>query len=311
MIMEEIQQFDPESYGEEVGNVVVIVGAPRSGTTLLGKTLAQFSSVFYLDEATALWRVGNASLRTDVLDESHASPFVVSHIRQALCSKVAAAGKTILLEKTPANSLRPRYLKQVLPSAKYIHIVRDGREVIPSARKKWLHEIDNNRHLYGKKSHKLRHLRIQFRKARDIPRHELRYYMRDMLESALFFSGLRTRKIWGPRFLGIEQAVEEYEPIEVCAMQWQSCVQSIIRNKRYLGEQSVLELRYEDLCRDPERVIGRVVDFLDWSWTADLEAATARIRSNSNSNWVTELTEDERARVIDIIAATLTELGYH
>lgn len=61
------------------------------------------------------------------LTAQHASEPVKKQIREWFDNQ--AQGGNLVVEKNPRNSLRVSYVKKIFPEAKFIHIVRDGRDV--------------------------------------------------------------------------------------------------------------------------------------------------------------------------------------
>jgi hypothetical protein len=107
--------------------VVLLVGAPRSGTTLVGNLLAGVGDSVYLEEKNAIWRYRNARLGHDELAEAHATPAVRRYIRRRFFGELG--DRSILIEKTPANALRPMFVASVFPEAKIIFLRRSGNDV--------------------------------------------------------------------------------------------------------------------------------------------------------------------------------------
>lgn len=105
-----------------------IIGCARSGTSILGELIASHPQVKYVFEASQIWELGgmgeNESHR---LTAQAATPQVKAQIRAWFESQ--ASGANIVVEKNPRNSLRVPYVKEIFPEAKFIHIVRDGRDV--------------------------------------------------------------------------------------------------------------------------------------------------------------------------------------
>jgi glycosyltransferase involved in cell wall biosynthesis len=105
-----------------------IVGCARSGTSILGELIASNPNVKYIFEASNIWELGgmgeNESHR---LTAQHATKPVKRQIREWFEKQAGDAG--ILVEKSPRNSLRVPYVKEIFPEAKFISIVRDGRDV--------------------------------------------------------------------------------------------------------------------------------------------------------------------------------------
>lgn len=129
---------------------VFIVGAPRSGTSLLFRTLMQAPHAFSIGgESHALiegieplhprsrgWH-SNRLLAEDangeVADQLHARFLAAMKDRDGRPPKGAAR----LVEKTPKNSLRVPFLKAAFPNATFVYLYRDPAETLASMLEAW------------------------------------------------------------------------------------------------------------------------------------------------------------------------------
>jgi hypothetical protein len=137
---------------------IFIVGVPRSGTTLLRFMLDSHPNLAAGPECP--WIGGNygnivsfrdlhkaliCDERGPVLNFSGLSESVISSalgkaISDILGTYAAARGKKRWIEKTPNHITEIPFLIKLFPKSKYIHIVRDGRDVACSSfaeRKTW------------------------------------------------------------------------------------------------------------------------------------------------------------------------------
>ena len=99
---------------------IVIVGMPRSGTTLVSHLLGSLPEVHLEIEPHVLWKAGNFSYLAD--DEFDIKPDCTAWIRHKL---LAASEGRVLVEKSPVNSIRPQLVHAVLPDAKIVFVERD------------------------------------------------------------------------------------------------------------------------------------------------------------------------------------------
>lgn len=109
---------------------VFIVGAPRSGTTLLLQVLAaqpQFTRSF---EPFRIWQQVFGR-RPDDAFRGELPARQEMKLRTEFFAQLEPQ-RPVLLAKDPRDSLRVDVLKRVFPTARFIHIVRDGRDVIAS-----------------------------------------------------------------------------------------------------------------------------------------------------------------------------------
>jgi hypothetical protein len=117
---------------------VFVIGCGRSGTTLLGELLGLHPGAWYLYEPRQRWAA--VCRATDValafsrrgghafMDASFATPSA----RVRFSRVMSPPSGQMLVEKSPANALRIPFLDALAPDARFIHIVRDGDEVVRS-----------------------------------------------------------------------------------------------------------------------------------------------------------------------------------
>src|SRR5699024_6585477 len=55
-----------------------------------------------------------------------------------------ASNGGVLVEKTVSNALRPDFVERVLPGARYILLIRDGRDVVESSYRMWQAPADSS-----------------------------------------------------------------------------------------------------------------------------------------------------------------------
>ena len=94
------------------------------------------TDIAFLGEPSSIWRRGRSHLPHEMYATSAATPQAVSEIRSRFRAVAQETGGSRILEKTPANSLRLGFVLAAFPDARIVHIVRDGRDVAVSVRKK-------------------------------------------------------------------------------------------------------------------------------------------------------------------------------
>ncbi len=115
----------------EVLDIAFIVGVSRSGTSILGELVGAHPDVKYIFEAYVPWRIAGRGIGgSDRFTAEQATPSVRRFIRWWF--RWRKGGARIVIEKNPRNILRVPFLRAVFPEAKFIHIVRDGRDVVCS-----------------------------------------------------------------------------------------------------------------------------------------------------------------------------------
>jgi hypothetical protein len=137
---------------------IFIVSAPRSGSTALFDALAH---------SPELWSIGGESTgviegipalhpaergyASHRLTEDDASAAVARAVRCGFVAELRdhtgarflgrrPAGQVRLLEKTPENALRIRFLAALFPDATFVHLIRDARGAVASIAAAWSHD---------------------------------------------------------------------------------------------------------------------------------------------------------------------------
>lgn len=275
---------------------VIIIGAARSGTTLLGEILSSHPSFCYWLEPKYIWRYGNAGATDDVRTAEEASEDVRQYIRKRFRQYLTEQQGEVILEKTPSNCFRVPFIDKVFPEARYIHLVRDGRKVTLSAMQKWTSPPD--------KSAVFRRFKLQ-----DMPVSEIPYYglsfLRDIVGRAIMPS---RGFVWGPHFPGMKQYRKEHTLMQTCALQWAKSVQAAMEGLADVDKHRIIHIRYEDLVSQPLYEIERIMAFLELSDSKSLNRAIQKIKSQRAD--ITTVEIEQISSVTDILSDQLKVLGY-
>jgi len=124
--------------GEKINfKMVFVIGAGRSGTTLLAHMLSSIDGFLGLDEKRYIWSYGKPWARSDVRGEHDCNEKICGFIRDYFTKAVKRHGNDVthIVEKTPSNCFRVPFINKVFLDSKFIHIIRDGRDVALSANK--------------------------------------------------------------------------------------------------------------------------------------------------------------------------------
>lgn len=133
---------------------VFIIGAPRSGTTWLQAMIGSHPAVCTLDELklfdlfTGPWEkswkhlielqktAGGGRRGLSILwAENEFYDFLREFLERVYSSVLATKpDATIILDKTPGYSNYVEHINRLIPQAKFIHLIRDGRDVAASLR---------------------------------------------------------------------------------------------------------------------------------------------------------------------------------
>lgn len=275
---------------------VILIGAARSGTKILRDILAAGTGTATVPyDVNYIWRYGVRDVPHDLLDPSKLTERQAAFIRKALPGQAKAAPGDILIEKTVANTLRVPYVEAVLPGARYVHLIRDGRDVTESAMTQWQAPPD---------------WRALWVKLRGMPLANAGY--------AAWFAGnfvsgrLKGRgggRVWGPRYPGIDEDVAALPLHLVCARQWRACVEQARADLGAIPAERVFEIRYEDFIAGEAALAGLVSALRLPDPDAIVAAHRARVRPQAANRWPT-LPEQVRAEVEAELAETLASLEY-
>lgn len=275
---------------------VIVVGAGRSGTNLLRDLICSFDGydTWPCDEINYVWRHGNRACPTDELTAADARPEVVSYVRRAFERQQRRVKGATLVEKTCATSLRVAFAQAIFPDARFVYIVRDGRDVVASAMERWRANLN---------------VRYIAHKARFVPLSDLAYYAARYARTRIDRLRDPERRLgsWGPRFTGIEEALRTLTTAEVCALQWRRCVDASDRQlSTSVSPDDVHRLRYEDLVEAPDTEVQKLAGFL----AADVRPGMRKVSTTSVGRWRTALNDDAKREVASLIGDTLVAHGY-
>ncbi|WP_240031490.1 sulfotransferase [Guyparkeria sp. SCN-R1] len=279
---------------------VIIIGAPRSGTNMLRDVLADLEGVatWPCDEINYIWRHSNVREPTDEFPADLAAPRAADYIRKQFDWVSRRYGAHTVVEKTCANSLRVPFVDAVVPEAKYIFIYRDGLDVVGSAVKRWKAELD---------------IPYLARKARFVPLSDLPFYASRYLWNRVYRVISREERLafWGPQFKGLDEALANHSLPEVCALQWQRCVELSEAAFSRMPEGKVARVSYEAFVNKPETELRRIADELGLTFGPDaLGDAVKGVSPRSVGKGRDALDEDTAAAITSLVGDTLQRYGY-
>ncbi len=242
---------DPATIDDPVlARPIIILGAPRSGTTFLSHSLAGHRDLAPLIEPRLTWRFGNDD-KSDMLGASDARPEVIAHIRTRFAEQVRQAGRRRMLEKTPSNALRPAFVDRVFPDALFVHTIRHPVDCVLSIRSFW-DRFSNGRAgiAPGRLGERMKEINL-----RRLPHYGKEVVRRLLPAWATPYVG---RNVWGPRLPGIDGMLKELSVLDVCALQWRACVEATCRYGRTLPADRYMAFRLEDIS---PQTLGRITRF--------------------------------------------------
>ncbi|WP_394388098.1 sulfotransferase family protein [Shewanella woodyi] len=133
---------------------IIILSAPRSGSTLLFETLSKSKNLWTIGgeshaviEKYQQLNITHKNFASNILNEKDWSPALDKALKHDFSIALLNAkgerynpniGPIRFLEKTPKNSLRIDFFEKLFPDAYYIYLVRDPKENISSIMQAWL-----------------------------------------------------------------------------------------------------------------------------------------------------------------------------
>ncbi|MCB1055660.1 MAG: sulfotransferase [Acidobacteria bacterium] len=279
---------------------LIIVGAARSGTNILRDVLTALPgfATWPCDEINPVWHHGNLDWLDDELPPERATPRVRAAIRRRFTGIARRNDSRVVVEKTCATSLRVAFANRVLPEARFVFLVRDGRDVVASAMERWTARLD---------------LPYVLRKARFVPLSDLPHYGWRFLVNRWhqWRSGEKRLGVWGPRFTGMTEAAKTLSLAELCGLQWRRSVERSEEDLAQIPEERVFRLRYEDFTRRPAELVVELLDHLGLEAPNEaVQAAVADVRPGSVGRWRRKLTPEQVESLGPVLGETLERLGY-
>lgn len=118
---------------------IFVVGSPRSGTSFLGGCIGAVDSVSYHREPVIMKAVGQHVWRGEW--DSRRAQITYGAVYGMLLG-LHLAGDLRLADKTPQNVFIAHSLADAFPDARFVHIVRDGRDATVSyLEKPWVRQV--------------------------------------------------------------------------------------------------------------------------------------------------------------------------
>jgi hypothetical protein len=229
---------------------LIILSAPRAGSTLLFETLAKAAGVYTIGgeshaliESIAALRPGRGAVTSNRLTRAEATSAIVTELRRRFSARVldrdgaapAGGARIRLLEKTPKNALRIPFFLEVFPDAQFIFLRRELRANLSSMMQAW---------------------------------------------RANGWVTYRNLSGWpGPWSLLLPPGYERLRdrPLEeIVAFQWKAANETILEDLADLPRERWTSLSYEDFTADPRAEVAKLLAFAGLAMDERLEAYLAR-----------------------------------
>jgi len=267
---------------------IFVLGAPRSGTTVLFDVLNQAPGVASLDRETGVvWdtfhRVEDAEWASHEVRPEDVTPAERRYLYWAIDR--LALGKRYL-DKLPRNTLRVPYLQALFPDAAFVFLRRDGRAVVSSLMTGWRSGPRFGRGM--------------------VPPIPLR------IEG---YEGNTWKFLLPP---GWEEYAQGHRLAEVCAFQWVSANESVLAAKEHVAPERWVEVSYEEMTQQPKATAERALGELGLSPAPEAVRYAQELDSHVTKKAVTPPKRDkwreengaEIDRILPQIEPMMRRLGY-
>ena len=277
--------------------LIFVIGAARSGTKLIRDLIASHPEVAKIPyDINYVWRLGNENISHDELSPEMLTPRIRKRILEYF--ERHSSGAPFLIEKTVSNCLRVPYVDTVFPESKFVHLVRQGYDVIESVYRQWTAPPD---------------WRYIWKKARTFPLSQAPSYALSYAAGTLEKILVRdnnSHSTWGPRYKGIDEDIASREPLVVCAIQWARCVKKAMHDLNNLSESQVLTIHYEDFVCAPGNNLETVAQFAGLA-PGHYRSLNLDVISQKNvGKGLRNLSVEQKALVMPYIKNALLLLGY-
>ena len=269
---------------ETKSSVIILAANPDDGL-LLRDVFAQHPDFHAITENTdKIWRQSNESYPFDTLSiRGHGTRKIQNTIQNYFAQQLKAQTKPRFAEYTHANIMRPAYIHKMMPHAKIIHIIRDGRYV-SAQNLKSPHErlMTPNWHQQ----------RLAFILGK------LKFWQKKHDENHLSWPEKRLE-------------CQNLDLAEIAALEWNKAIEICKYQSNYIPDTHFLELRYEDLQFNTGEKMDELFKFIGfdrppfelWSY----------LKNNIPSkiiNWREDMNETAQKHIVQSTLPLLTDLEY-
>jgi len=297
---------------------VFIVGSPRSGTTVLGEILDKHRKISQWYEPYFIWDKHFRNAGDDCRSAVDATPIVKRHIQSSFLRYKTKTDSSIIVDKSPRNSLKMSFIREIFPEARFIHIIRDGRDATLSIHKEWLRR---RQIVHGNDMHS----RFNYMKALSVVRSWLsrQPFVQDRINAFWFethghfldkskhLNRLRWEGEtgWGPRCEGWQQLYNSSSLLQFNAYQWLKCVDTIRQDWSNIPTPNKLEFRYEDLIQNGTQKIYEILDFIGVQPDKQFNDSLPVLKRNNFNKWKKEFSNQQLDEIQSILTPMLISLG--
>ncbi len=129
-----------------------------------------------------------------------------------------------------------------------------------------------------------------------------------------FWKGWHGLNIWGGQMP--EHYRQEWERhrrsfVALAGIEWKTHMDQLEAVKREFPNIDICQVRYECFCANPIGELKRIADHCELAWGPKFETATRAFHvKNENGKWKTDLTDEQRAILEEVLGPYLVKYGY-
>ena len=125
------------------------------------------------------------------------------------------------------------------------------------------------------------------------------------------FTNKGYRQTWGSRWPGIDGDVAKLPLAALCAKQWVIQVETALYQKNQLRPDSYMEIRYEDLVIEPQKVFDEVRLFFELGFDQNFDDwVRVTVDDSRTEKWHENLNDQQLNLVLEQSSDLLNRLGY-
>ena len=282
---------------EQLKRPIILLGNFRSGTTMMQRILSTHPDVVELYEPVGMWLYADPLREHDEFDESDATERVRKYIRGQFLKYQNENGGRTIIEKTPHNILRIKYVREIFPDAHFLYIVRNPLSFISSVELKWQNPAGRKRIL---------------KRIKSTPVAQIPLYFKQFITQQWHKKVLRRKylSIWGPRYKGIQNDIKTEDIWTVIARQWARSTNKAERDLADFDDGQVLKLRYEDFVENPLEHLQRICQHCELEMTYNMvEYVRETVRNDRQAKWH-RIDPEHLSKILPEISGEMTRNGY-
>lgn len=252
---------------------IFMVGLPHSGTTISMKLLATHPDIANFSEVnTILQPLGYFDYKNGdhFKTENDATKNEFTRLHSRFSFHCWLKDKNRFFNKSPMNSVRISFLREIFPDAFFIHIIRDGRGVVNSL-------------------------------IRGLPaKWETEDRFKKVSERRNPFPGTKPPN-W--------RELLRDNPIEQHALQWCEVIKYALEDGKRCGAK-VKYIRYEDLCENTKDVMNDIFSFCELGTSKNKQSKIPAKLTSQNYKWKNNFSQAEILLIVNIQSEVLKKFGY-